>query len=408
MERPSKYNFLLLNVAAYVTLLAVAYLILTELHDLRSRAVAIVYFVAFGILVSLFPSTEGHPRRVHAYLACQSLIALGVYLLDPRHTLDVQILFFVLSAQAALFLPTLVASGWIAFFYLATAAGGVSVLGWHAILETLAAGGGYAFFGTFGALLRPADAERKRSQNLLAELQEAHERLRDYAAQTHQLAVAEERNRLARELHDALGHRLTVAVVQLEGAQRLIGSDPNRAAAMVGAMREQLKEALAELRQAVGTLRSPRPDVSEAAPVPLAEALVALAQTFEQATGLTVHVRLPAEFPDIGLPLRHALYRAAQEGLTNVQRHAGARRAWLDVDVEDDRLALTVSDDGRGWPAEVGDARFGLRGLSERAAQLQGRLALEQRPGGGARMRLELPLGDHEMLGLTQERGGSR
>ncbi|MGH2538221.1 MAG: sensor histidine kinase, partial [Candidatus Promineifilaceae bacterium] len=201
---------------------------------------------------------------------------------------------------------------------------------------------------------------------------------------------AEERNRLARELHDALGHRLTVAVVQLEGAQRLIPAEPERAGRMVGAMRQQLKEALAELRAAVATLRAP---AARAGPGrPLAEALAELAATFEAATGLALQLSLPAELPALTPAEETAFYRAAQEGMTNAQRHAGAGRVWLELQVDAAEVSLRVADDGRGYPAAAPEGRFGLRGLQERAEQLGGRLQLGARPGGGAELTLILPL----------------
>src|SRR5690606_11162904 len=98
---------------------------------------------------------------------------------------------------------------------------------------------------------------RVESQRLQTELQEAHQQLQTYAERVEALAVAEERNRLAREMHDTLGHRLTVSIVQLEGAGRLIEHDPTRTAQMVQTVREQLVEGLDELRRALVSLRKP-------------------------------------------------------------------------------------------------------------------------------------------------------
>ena len=199
--------------------------------------------------------------------------------------------------------------------------------------------------------------------------------------------MAEERNRLAREMHDTLGHRLTVAAVQLEGAQRLIPRDPQRAAHMVGTVRDQVREALSELRRTVAALRTPL-----AADLPLPTALARLAAGFEGATGLAVHLTLPEEMPALPDTHRLALYRAAQEALTNVQRHAQAQDVWLQLARQDETVTLTVGDNGVGAPVDAERAGFGLRGMQERAAQLGGELALESRPDGGAQLFLRLPL----------------
>jgi signal transduction histidine kinase len=205
--------------------------------------------------------------------------------------------------------------------------------------------------------------------------------------QAQQLAVAEERNRMARELHDSLGHRLTVAVVQLEGAQRLIPTDPERAARMVGAMRDQMKAGLGDLRRSVAALREPLES-----DLPLGPALKRLTQTFEDGTGLTVHMALPAAMPELGPAQRLALFRAAQETLTNAQRHAQARQVWLTLEAGDGCVTLMVDDDGIGIDPTAISTAFGLRGMAERAAQLGGQLQVGQSARGGVRVTLTLSM----------------
>src|SRR5215216_7249820 len=116
-----------------------------------------------------------------------------------------------------------------------------------------------------------------KKQQVIEELETTQNQLRE-------LAVAEERTRLARELHDSLGHQLTVAVVQLEGAQRLIPIKPVQATQMIATMHNELKSALAELRLTVSAMRSSIYDNQ-----PLESALLALSQSFQQNTGLATH-----------------------------------------------------------------------------------------------------------------------
>jgi signal transduction histidine kinase len=245
----------------------------------------------------------------------------------------------------------------------------------------------FAFIGAFASALARANTARRESQSLLAELQEAHRQLQEYALRVEELAVVEERNRLAREMHDTLGHRLTVAAVQLEGAQRLCPIDPQRAASMVGTVREQVREALSDLRSTVATLRTP-----VEADLRLPSSLRRLTAYFEEVTSLTIHQVLPEEMPDLPGAHRLALFRAAQELLTNVQRHAEASQVWLVLNASDDAVKLLVSDDGRGLSVSAEQAGFGLRGLRERAAQLGGELHLEPRRGGGTQVSFRVPL----------------
>jgi len=383
------YNFWLLNAAAYVTLGAVALGSLSRFAAGLPRLLAGGGFLLFALLIGFFLSLENRPRLIHAYLAAQSLIIIGLSFLEPAASDNLQILFFVLSAQSMLFLPIRTAVFWIVAFSIISISGYMILFDITEHLGMLTVIGGFLFFGTFGAALRQSNQARQESQRLLAELRAANDQLRAYTRQAEQLAVSEERNRLAREMHDALGHRLTVAVVQLEGAQRLIPQDPTRAGEIVGRMRAQLKQALAELRQTITTLRQPE---LEPVPADTAAALTQLVYTFQEATGLPVHLTLPAELPPLPDAHRHAIFRAAQESLTNVQRHAAADNAWLEISLAPQEIILTVADDGHGFTDEASDGRFGLVGLRERAETLHGRLTLDRAPQGGAAVRFTLPL----------------
>lgn len=387
----SNYSFWLLNAAAYLTWLGILISALPDLAGDPNRTLVLVLFGLFFVGLSLFVFLEERPYLVHLYLLFQLIIAWGIASLSPIGAVSsISTFFFILSAQSMLFLPILPGLSWILVFIVVTWLGGVVMFGALHAETFVAMLGGYLFFGTFGAGLRQANEARQQSQRLLADLQQAHDQLRAYTAQAQQLAVAEERNRLAREMHDALGHRLTVAVVQLEGAKRLIPTEPSRSAKMIETMRAQLKQALAELRQTVSALRSP--EDAPKLPGSLETAVSHLAQTFQEATGLPVHLTLPDELPLLPEGHRLALYRAAQESLTNVQRHAKAQQAWLHLNADAEQITLIVSDDGQGFGDEVADGRFGLVGLRERANQLGGSLQLSPAAEGGAMLHLRIPI----------------
>lgn len=381
-------NFFLLNLAGYLTL---ATIIVSSWYDITQSAhtgVILALLLMFGVLLAVYQRTENSPQWIHLYLGGQSGLILGVALVEPQISIAF-ILFFVLSAQAMLFLPLKSALIWLGLFFLVTFTLHARECACFAF-SSLPYAGGYTFFGAFGGALRLATEARRRSDALLAELQEAHRQLQQVTEQAQQLAAAEERNRLAREMHDSLGHRLTVAVVQLEGAQRLIPTNPERAGQMIGTMREQLKEALAELRRTVSTLRAPVDP--EAIPADLTNALVQMVKNFGVATGLSVDLQVEGGPPALTAEQRLALYRTAQEGLTNVQRHAAAHKVWLRLVTTATTVALSVQDDGQGLSAAIPDGRFGLLGLRERAEQLGGSLTLSTPREGGTLVLLELPL----------------
>ncbi len=247
--------------------------------------------------------------------------------------------------------------------------------------------GGFFFFVTFANATLRANEARKESQRLLTELTKTNRQLQEYAMKAEQLAVSEERNRLSREMHDTIGHRLTVASVQLEGMHRLISKDPQRAESMAETVRNQVREALHELRRTVATLREPLE-----ADLPLDVSIKRLTLNFEEATGLQVNLILPDQIPPLTNNQRLAMYRTAQEALTNTHKHAGATQVWLQVERIEEIISMRVSDNGIGLSEANLESGFGLRGIRERAAQLGGELKLETRTGGGAQVSLWLPI----------------
>jgi signal transduction histidine kinase len=377
--------------SAYVVIAAITVLGLVVFlepgHPPRWDGLALL--AAFDLLV-LLPDRAlgGFKQRVpHLYLAMATTLA-GILIVLPPVNPWFAVLFFVLSPEVMLRFPRQIGYAWIGAFAAITVG-----LFWFAgrgdpglLVTGLIYIAGYFFFAAFATQTARAQAAQAESRRLLQELQEAHSRLQAYAAQAEALAVAEERNRLAREMHDTLGHRLTVVAVQLEAITRLAATDPERAATMARAAREEVRTALTELRQTVAALRAPLE-----ADLPLEPALHRLAAEFAAATGLPVTLDLPTALPTLPATHRLALYRAAQEGLTNVQKHAAATHVWLRLNVADGWVRLSIADDGRGPRADA-TGGFGLRGLHERADYLGGTVSLHPRPQGGAELVMTLPL----------------
>jgi len=217
----------------------------------------------------------------------------------------------------------------------------------------------------------------------------AVERARLFARST-QLGAVEERNRLAREIHDTIAQGLTATTLQLESADALLDTDSSTERA-----REPLRRALSltqsnleEARRSVLDLR--------AAPLEgrsLSEALQALVNGWETETG--VPVRFQAVNGSRPLPPRVevALYRICQEALTNVARHAEARRVTVRLVATPEQVQLTIEDDGLGLDAsDTAEDRYGLVGMNERARMLGGALDLSTSPGAGTRVRVTVPL----------------
>lgn len=301
------------------------------------------------------------------------------------------ILFCVMAPMVMTHFPRSMGVIWIGIFSLVTAVIDITSKGTLGMVMTLPYLAAYVFFAAFGWMLIQAQRDRRRSEQLLGELQQAHHQLRDYADRVEELAIAEERNRIAREMHDTLGHRLTVAAVQLEGAQRLVRASPERAEKMIATVREQVRDGLGELRQTVAMLRAPLEE-----DIPLSQALEKLTHQVEEAAGIQVQLAIEDAVPPLAAIQRQAVYRAAQEGLTNIQRHARATQAWLRLSCEQDQVTLLVSDNGSGIAADEPRAGFGLTGLRERASLLGGEFTIDPRPGGGTQLTFRIPLVEHQ------------
>lgn len=196
--------------------------------------------------------------------------------------------------------------------------------------------------------------------------------------QVAELATIRERNRIAREIHDSLGHYLTVANVQLEAAR---GSAEGRDERMAK-VQQLLRDGLTELRSSVSLLREGASEVK-----PFAQALDGLVAECN-ATGLSADLTTEGNARALPTEVGFTLFRAAQEALTNVRRHSRAKRVTVQLHYADARVKLRVLDDGVGGSPTPGN---GLKGLEERLAQVGGTLAFATRQSGGFELTVEVP-----------------
>ena len=242
---------------------------------------------------------------------------------------------------------------------------------------------GFAFTIAFTLITKRALTAREREEKLRQEVEAVNRQLRDHAAQLEELATTRERNRVAREIHDGVGHYLTVVKTQLDAALALWPTQPEQAREAVTKASKLASDALDDVRRSVGTLRA------DVARPPLPEALRALTQE----AGLPVTVRIEGEARPLVPGVEHALFRSAQEGLTNIRKHAAATAAEVALDFRPaGRVILAVTDNGRG--RGLGSAvksGFGLLGIRERIELLGGRVESGSRRDGGFALTIEVP-----------------
>jgi signal transduction histidine kinase len=225
-------------------------------------------------------------------------------------------------------------------------------------------------------------AAAAREQALRVRLEESHDQLREYADQVADLSATAERNRVARDIHDGLGHHLTAIALLLERATAFSDRDPSAARRAVVEAHVSARAALEDVRRSVRTLHADAPPLRVRA---------ALADLARSADGGAPPVSLAVEGDEDGFAetALMALYRAAQEGITNARRHARATGVRVSVVFGSTDARLVVADDGSGFsPDREG---FGLRGMRERVQLAGGQVELNTAAGKGTRLTVTVP-----------------
>ena len=209
--------------------------------------------------------------------------------------------------------------------------------------------------------------------------------MQEYAAQQEEFATLKERNRLARDIHDMLGHSLTGIIVQLEWILQMVGEDPIRLAAVVERTKESAIKAMNDVRQSVSVLRLPQVER------PRGRVLwEQVARTFTECTHVLVTTEIAGDFGDLPDRYSEAVQRIIEEGLTNAVRHGHASRVDIAIRQYRDLLLVRISDNGHG--VEKMEEGNGIRGIRERAEELGGSIAWVSRAGAGFDLGIDLPM----------------
>jgi signal transduction histidine kinase len=232
------------------------------------------------------------------------------------------------------------------------------------------------------------------------ELEEAQRRLAESAAQEQELAVLRERTRLAREMHDTLGHALVLISVKLEAAQRLRERDPQRCDQELEATKEIVRNSMRDLRASIANLRSPALERE-----PACRALSRYAREMAQRVGLRVSYDLHPDIEGLPEPIEEALWKVGQEALANIEKHAQAHNVLLHMSRRDDHVFMKIADDGIGLPADLCQRQkeheisyespaghYGLSGMRERVKNVHGRISIHSADEHGTVIEVTLPL----------------
>jgi signal transduction histidine kinase len=240
--------------------------------------------------------------------------------------------------------------------------------------------------------------QRFQLSEVVCELRAAKQKLEQQAAHHEELVVLRERTRLAREMHDSIGHALVAVNVKLEAAQRLYAVNPTRGDRELEATRALVRETMAELRRSLMNLRAPLPTHQD-----LPVALQGLAEELRGRSALQVSCHTISDVPALAPAAAEALWRVVREALANVERHAAAASVSISLDRRSDSIVLCIDDDGVGvTPAALArPTHYGVIGMRERVEALGGSFAIHARSGGGTTVEARLPIAAEDRSGAA-------
>jgi signal transduction histidine kinase len=375
---PSPYTGAIAGYRTFVAIVAVNYFTLIALSPRAGwdakpvpvwQLVALsVLYLALGIWGFEFAQRARRLPVSLAYLLVEFWIGMRINSLAPGGLLP--LILLPLAAQAVSLLPRI----WAALMCILVIAGVSGNLSWVPTWPIWFRNLSSATAAVVFVVVYVGVAARER---------EARHHVEELSAEVAQLAAANERNRLAREIHDTLGHYLTVIHVQLEAARALVRGEPDRALLAVNRAQALAKDGLTAVRQSVKALRE------DARVDGIGDQLASLVDSARDEAFRATFASAGTARP-ISAAAALALHRTALEALTNVRRHAAASRVAFVLTYRDDgRVHLRVEDDGRGAGTLTGG--FGLVGIRERVEQLGGVVNYRSAPGEGFTLELELP-----------------
>jgi len=353
-----------LDVATYVSVAAMSLLGISGLPSLRSQLIALGLVIVFVLLYRFVFRTGRYEQNPSLYFGAQVTTLGLLFLLGSKNIDAFNFIFLMLCIHIAVVSPLRVAAPWIALCY-----GVVGAI----TLATRGAEGLYAFFfysvtfvvsGFFGYVLRQAELARDRNQRLLEELQATQQKLQE-------LAVVEERNRLARDLHDSVKQQVFAISMQLSAARTSL-TESDKAYTSVAEAERLAQQAGAELTTLIHQLRPPSLERKS-----LIDAIKEHVNEWTRQNNIEAEMNISDV--SVSLNAEQALFRVLQEALANVARHSKADKVMVTLKPENGTVKLMIEDNGIGYDAGRITKGIGLDSMKERLAAVNGTLEVSPR-----------------------------
>ena len=378
------------TLAFAVVVMGVFLSIFVTLREITSVVIAVIVlagttYVFLGIYGFSIVSRLSNSVIHMAYFMVQLALGGLIVFLSKGTGVSV-IILFPLIGQTVMVLPPrpmIAVNGLIVFLYISILAINTGDWGrlWNNVPWYLA---GQLFIIIFLQTTIEEDKAHADNLRLLTELEGVNQNLKDYADQVEELTIIRERNRFAREIHDGVGHYLTVIHMQIQAALAVMESKPDRSRQTLERAANQAKEALREIRNSISLLRD-LPEEGVSLEIKISSLLKQLDDSTIQASYERIGdpIVLPAKY-------EHTIYRTIQEGIQNCLKHAQASHLWIVLDTSDPRIVrLSIRDDGVGKQTDTNG--FGLTSIGERVRLQNGQFFAGNHTDGGYFLSIEVP-----------------
>jgi signal transduction histidine kinase len=361
-----------LDTATYIGIAVMSLLGISGFDTVSLQLIALGLCLLFGILYHFHLRIEVLVRKPQLYFGAQAFILTLVFSLGSTSIDAFNFLFLILTIHTALILPGRPAMIWISIYYVIVSSFVLfsrGTEGGYAVVFYLIA---YVLCGFFGYGLQQAELARDKNQKLLEELQSTQKKLQE-------LAVLEERNRLARDLHDSVKQQVFAISMQLSAA-RMTLSATDKAYAPVAEAERLAQQAGMELTTLINALRPPGLESRT-----LANAISTYVEEWARQNKIETELNISPEV-STGMPAEQALFRVVQEALANVARHSHASRVKVTLQPDGDRVRLVIEDNGVGYDSKQIAKGIGLDSMNERLIAVDGNLEMAGHMGTGTRI----------------------
>lgn len=366
----------LLDIATYISIAAMTLLGISGFSNVTLQLVTLGLCLIFGLLHRFYFRTEAFQRNPNIYFGIQAFILTLVLSLGSSSTDAFNFLFIILAIHTAHVLPEKKAAIWLLIYYSIVSA---IVLftrgteGMYAILFYLVT---YILCGFFGAALQQAEKARDQNQKLIDELRETQQKLRE-------LAVVEERNRLARDLHDSVKQQVFAISMQLSAARTAL-SETDKAYQPVFEAERLAQQAGAELTMLIHELRPPLLE-NKTLSVALREYVAEWSKRNNIETSINIDDNL-----SLSVNEEQVLFRVIQEALSNIARHSHAGQASVELTQVESDILLCIADTGRGFDTNHEQMGIGLHSMQERLTQIGASFLVQSENGQGTQITAKL------------------